>query len=43
MAKSVRDKKSIAKISKKCQFPEKTDIGTVKMVKDGHDCEATVR
>ena len=32
---------SIAEISKKHQFPEKTDIGTVKMVKD--HCEATAR
>ena len=32
---------SIAEISKNHQFPEKTDIGTVKMVKD--HCEATVR
>ena len=32
---------SIAEISKKNQFPEKTDIGTFKMVKD--NCEATAR
>ena len=32
---------SIAEISKKHQFPEQTDIGTVKMVKD--HCEATAR
>ena len=32
---------SITEISKKHQFPEKTDIGTVKMVKD--HCEATAR
>ena len=32
---------SIAEISKKHQFPEKTDLGTVKMVKD--HCEATAR
>ena len=32
---------SIAEISKKHQFPEKTDIGTVKMVKN--HCEATAR
>ena len=32
---------SFAEISKKHQFPEKTDIGTVKMVKD--HCEATAR
>jgi len=36
--------KSIAEISKKKdQFPEKTDVGTVKMVQDIDHCEATER